>query len=476
MTVVLCSRTDIDLDAVERVAWHGESVRIAPQVLERMATCRRSFLALLDSEPELVVYGVTSGYGERAGVRLTPDERRAQAAAPPLSGATFGEPIPERVARAIVLARLANFLDGYAAVRPELAEAVAAMLNGSELAPIPSRGNGGSGEILALGHLFARMADELELEEKESLALVNGSPCAAALVADETLAARRRLMLAYEVFALSADALRAPLEAYAQELEGLWGDEHEAAALATLRSLLEGVAGTRRPYQAPVSYRILPRVLGKTSRALAAAEHAATVSLSSVTDNPVYVPPDPQHPLGRVWSTGGYHNAVAPAALDGLASGFADCCLLAERQIDRLLNDPDVSPIRAGARGGYVGILLMVAVGYVEEAREAAQPTLLPLGGLAQNDTGAPSFIAWERERRVADCLERALALLAAVASQTLWESRSPPSPALEPLLALVRERFPPVEGRRALGDDAGVLAAAFRERVSASRPSAHPA
>ena len=50
----------------------------------------------------------------------------------------FGEPLPDRVVRAIVLARLANFVDGHAAVRAEVATEVAGML-GSPLPEVPAR-------------------------------------------------------------------------------------------------------------------------------------------------------------------------------------------------------------------------------------------------------------------------------------------------------------------------------------------------
>jgi histidine ammonia-lyase len=43
---------------------------VGRQALERIAECRRSFLALLDADPELVVYGVTTRYGEQANVRF----------------------------------------------------------------------------------------------------------------------------------------------------------------------------------------------------------------------------------------------------------------------------------------------------------------------------------------------------------------------------------------------------------------------
>src|SRR5919198_811256 len=103
MTVVLSTRRDIDLDAVRRVAWRGEAVELAEAALTRIGECRRSFMALLDSDPDLVVYGVTSGYGERAKIRLSPEERKAQAARAPLWPDTaFGEPLPRRVTRGIV--------------------------------------------------------------------------------------------------------------------------------------------------------------------------------------------------------------------------------------------------------------------------------------------------------------------------------------------------------------------------------------
>src|SRR5262249_21356795 len=172
-----------------------------------------------------------------------------------------------------------------------------------------AEGKGGAGEILALYPLFAELASRFDLEVKERGSLINGSPGAAALIADAALAARRRVGLAHQVFALSIEAFRAPLEHYHAALETLWGDAHEAAAPQGLRRGLAGAGDGRRNYQAPVSYRILPRVLGHAHRALAGAEHAAAISLSAASDNPVYVPPDAGHPYGRCLSTGGYHNA-----------------------------------------------------------------------------------------------------------------------------------------------------------------------
>ena len=241
MTLSLCSRADITLDAFYRVAWQGEDVRFDERARARMAACREAFLGLVQSDANLVIYGVTSGYGQMAYLRYTPEERRAHARRPAQAAmASFGASLPERVARGIVLARLTNFVEGHAAISPALAEGVAGLLGGGRLPPVPALGNGCPGEILALSHLLTPLAEKYELAEKDSLSLVNGSPCAAALVADAVLAARRRIGLAVEVFALSVEAFKAPLEAYDPALDSLWEDPHEAAVLRELRAWLDG--------------------------------------------------------------------------------------------------------------------------------------------------------------------------------------------------------------------------------------------
>ncbi len=73
--------------------------------------------------------------------------------------ASVGEPLPERVARGIVLGRLANFVEGHAAISPALAEAVAGLLGEAELPPVPALGNGCPGEIMALSHLLTPLAE-----------------------------------------------------------------------------------------------------------------------------------------------------------------------------------------------------------------------------------------------------------------------------------------------------------------------------
>src|SRR3954468_5393540 len=141
MSVTISSRADITPESVRRVAWDGEDVELAPAALQRIDGAHESFTAFVDArvaeDPGALIYGTTTAPGDGAAVALTPE---AQARRPTRlwTAHAFGAPLPDRVVRAIVLARLANFVDGHAAARSEGGRAAAARRGGP-------RGGGGRG-------------------------------------------------------------------------------------------------------------------------------------------------------------------------------------------------------------------------------------------------------------------------------------------------------------------------------------------
>jgi hypothetical protein len=110
-----------------------------------------------------------------------------------------------------------------------------------------------------------------------------------------------------------------------------------------------------------------------------------------------------------------------------------------------------------------LGLLMMVAVGYSEEARAYAQPPILPRGGPGQNDVVAPAFLAWSREEQAARCLDASLAVLAAAAARILERQ-------VHPSLDALREACAPVvaalRSGRAFGYELEQLAAVIRKRA----------
>jgi hypothetical protein len=66
-----------------------------------------------------------------------------------------------------------------------------------------------------------------------------------------------------------------------------------------------------------------------------------------------------------------------------------------------------------------------------------------------------PAFLAWGKAHAVGTCLDRVLAVLAALASQALHVAGQPPRLALGPFLSEVRDLFAPIEAARQLAPDA---------------------
>ncbi len=413
--VVLDTRDDFTLENFRRVCYGGEAVRLGEQA-------RRTLAAPGCTAPENA--GAVSP-------RVAPASARSDAGY-----------LDEAVVRGILFARLAGCVSGHTAVRLVAAERVAALLDGP--APrVPSGYPAVPDEAAVMAAALAGVRRD-DLGEAERQALDEPAPCAAALAADTAVRSRQRLDNAQAVCALSIEAFGAPLDSYDAALDDLWGDAHEAAALQALRRHLDGAeTDGRRFHQAPVSYRIIPRVLGQAHRAVAAVEKAAATALRAVTGDVLLA--------GRVLASGGFHNGMAYPAMNAVSAAWADLALVAERQITAL-NTAETSelPVNLAVpeapRGTYA--YGWVASSYVEEARAAAAPTLLPAAAFdSRFDVPSPAFGAHRRQRRAAECLDGVLAILMIVSSQALFVTGRSPAEPLRPLLSFTRSRFPPIDG-----------------------------
>jgi histidine ammonia-lyase len=481
MTVDLATRDDLSLANLGRVAFAGEGVRFAALALTRMDWARGHFLQLLASDPNAFVYGVTTGSGMDALKRIPQSEWEKKAARPTHApGQAFGGGVlPDAAVRAIMFARLTNFVEGNAAISSGTAQRVAGMLDGRPMPRVPRWGQAGPGEIVPLGHIMGEMRQG-ELGIREDGALYNGSPVSAGLAGHAAQLAAARVRLMTRVFALSVEAFKAPLDAYDPALRPLWGDVHESRALDMLwADLAQADREDRRFFQAPVSWRIVPRLIGAALRAADTLAEVAEISLRSVTDNPVYMPPDhptcgAAHPHGRVFSNGGYHNATATAAMDSMAAALADLISLAHRQVSKM-HKPAVAELpdrlMVAEHTFSTHRLDYVANGLEEEARRAAQTTLLSsgeIGASEQDDVPVMTVVAWNALDTVNRLADAMMAVLAASASQALHVTGRRPASALDDLLSGMRRWFPPVDSPRHQGDELEALASGFTASIEA--------
>jgi histidine ammonia-lyase len=217
-------------------------------------------------------------------------------------------------------------------------------------------------------------------------------------------------------------------------------------------------------------------MLGQAHWALAEARKMAELALAAVSHNPVWLPPSPEHPDGEAFSNGGYNNAMAAPMMDNLAGAYVELCQLCERLSSGLLNGrvsglPDFLLVGRDAGNtdghGAVGYIPMAIVGYLEEARAAAQRTFTPPSDMSvfgQDNVAATAFLAWPKQETTGRCLDACLALLAVTASQALEvQGRDARSTPLRDLLATIRAQVPVVSEDRVLGPEIGRLCEIFR-------------
>src|SRR6266581_7231596 len=110
------------------------------------------------------IYGVNTGFGKLAHVRIKPEQARELQRNLIRSHASgVGDPLSVDAVRAMMLLRANVLLRGTSGVRPELPWLIVEMLNAGVHPRVPSQGSvGASGDLAPLAHLALAMIGEGE--------------------------------------------------------------------------------------------------------------------------------------------------------------------------------------------------------------------------------------------------------------------------------------------------------------------------
>ena len=248
----------LDLETYRSVVYDGTRCTMSSDARSRVESARRTIQDTLKQKQ--AVYGVNTGFGDLAKVRIDADKLSLLQERLILSHcAGVGDPLPEDAVRGMLLLRANTLSRGHSGVRSELIDALLALLNANVLPLVPSRGSvGASGDRAPLAHLAAPLLGKgsvsvqgsqvpaadgiaragltpMQLEPKEGLALINGTQAMTALIANAVLDLRRLVRIADLVAALSVDALRGTDAAFDPRLHALRpyvGQQASAARLA----------------------------------------------------------------------------------------------------------------------------------------------------------------------------------------------------------------------------------------------------
>src|SRR5262245_18453004 len=262
MPITLTGR-DLTPEDVVAVARDDAPVSLAPEAAAAIRASRATIDALVArGEP---VYGVTTGFGDLATVRIDPaDARRLQENLVISHAVGVGPLLPRDAVRAMLLLRANTLARGQSGARLELVERLLDFLRLGLHPSVPEQGSvGASGDLAPLAHLAAPLIGRgraelggelvdgatalarvgltpLRLEAKEGLALLNGTQLMTALGGLLVHEPDRLSRTASVVAAMSVEALLGTDVAFAAAYHAARPHRGQGQVAGELRDLLRG--------------------------------------------------------------------------------------------------------------------------------------------------------------------------------------------------------------------------------------------
>ncbi|HEX6817346.1 MAG TPA: histidine ammonia-lyase [Ktedonobacterales bacterium] len=404
--------TIADVVAVARSHEHVAPYR--PDVVERMERSR-AWIANVIARDEATVYGVNTGFGSLASVRIRSDQARQLSRNLILTCVVgVGEPLPIEIVRAMMLLRANMFARGNSGIRPEVAALMIEMLNGGVTPWVPRKGSlGASGDLAPLAHIAAVMTrddgddpgysgqayfegqlmsgedamrwaglERVVVEAKEGLALTNGTQMMVAIGALAVHDAQSLIEHAEIAAALSFEALRGLSAALRPEVHAANRQPGQIATAAHLRALLAGsqlIDSDPARVQDAYSLRCSPQVIGPARDTVAFLRERFSAALNASSDNPLLFVDGGDEEEAFSVSGGNFHGQGPSMWLDFLGIALSAVANIAERRVFRLLT-PELSnglPAMLAPNSGLDSGLMMpqyTAAALVSDNKTLAHP------------------------------------------------------------------------------------------------------
>ncbi len=349
----------LKLQDVVNVARNYNDVQVPKQIVEKMNIVREKVESMLSIDK--AAYGINTGFGALATVRISKDELMKLQENIVLSHACgIGEPLAEDIVRAAILLRAHSLALGFSGVRPIVVQKLCELLNKKITPFVPSKGSvGASGDLAPLSHIALVLINKgyvyvdgqpvptcqvteklgfqpIMLAEKEGLGLVNGTQAMTAILALSVNDLLNLVWLATKVAALSIDVLFGSTDAFSEVVALARPHRGQKIIAGMLESLLKGSEIREFHKNCPrvqdaYTIRCVPQVYGAVLDAIFYALDVVETEINSATDNPLIY-------HDSIISQGNFHGEPIALTADFLAIALTSLGNMIERRIDRLVN------------------------------------------------------------------------------------------------------------------------------------------
>ncbi len=355
-----------------KVIFENQNIEIHKTVLDRVD---KSFNFLKSFSENKVIYGVNTGFGPMAQYKIKDADRiELQYNLIRSHASGTGNPLPPIYVKAAMLARLNTLSLGHSGVHRSVIELMAELIN-RDITPLIYQhgGVGASGDLVQLAHLALVLIGEgevfyqgerqstkvvfekenlkpISVELREGLALMNGTSVMTGIGIVNVIRTRRLL----NWMTAASASINEIVQAYDDHLSFELNDskkhigQREIAKM--MRTHLSDSALTRKrehhlykgdndvvkfkeKVQEYYSLRCVPQILGPVLDTLNSVEKILFEEVNSANDNPI-VNVEKEH----VYHGGNFHGDYVSLEMDKLKIVVAKMSMLAERQLNYLLN------------------------------------------------------------------------------------------------------------------------------------------
>ncbi|KCZ55148.1 histidine ammonia-lyase [Hyphomonas chukchiensis] len=474
------------LALLEEIWRQGRPARLAETA--RGPVDRAAELVARIAAGSAAVYGVNTGFGKLASIKIDPADTATLQRNLVLSHCCgVGEPLDIATSRLMMVLKLLSIGRGASGVSWPVIAQIEAMLEMDVTPVIPVQGSvGASGDLAPLAHMAAALIGQGEvffggermpasqglaaaglsaiaLGPKEGLGLINGTQFSTACALVGLFEAKTSVLQSLVSATLSTDAIMgstAPLLAEIHELRGHRGQIRVAGAM---RQIIEGSqireshkVGDAR-VQDPYCIRCQPQVTGAALDLLDSAGRTLEIEANAVSDNPLVLVE-----RGEIVSGGNFHAEPVAFAADLIALAIAEIGAIAQRRV-AVMVDPtlsfDLPPFLTSAPGLNSGMMIaeVTTAALMSENKHLANPCSTDSTPTSANQEDHVSMAAHGARRlvRMNQNLSMILAVEFLCGAQGV-EFRAPlkTSPALQNVVRAIRQSIMPLDIDRFMAPD----------------------
>lgn len=363
----------LEIEDFYKIIFESHSIQIDNAVLE---TVEKSFVFLKEFSENKVIYGVNTGFGPMAQYKIKNSERvQLQYNLIRSHASGTGNLIPSMYVKAAMLARLNTLSLGNSGVHKSVIELMETLINKNITPVIYEHGGvGASGDLVQLAHLALVLIGEgeviykgerkatkdvfkaeglepISIELREGLALINGTSVMTGVGIVNTIYTRRLLDWMISCSAAINEIVNAYDDHLSYELNQSKKHIGQRKIAKDMREHLKDSSLTRKrehhlyennndrisvfedKVQEYYSLRCVPQILGPVLDTLNGVERILIEEVNSANDNPI-VNVEKRH----VYHGGNFHGDYVSLEMDKLKLVVTKLSMLAERQLNYLLN------------------------------------------------------------------------------------------------------------------------------------------